>query len=610
MAGYFHNGFCSIVLDLLRKMLKVDGKCFGDQLRINKYVLSTVLSCCADKGLHFEGQQCHGYAAKSGLVMNLHVKNALVFMYSMSGDMGGAMGVFNWVPGLDICTYNSIFGGLLDHGFLSEALDVFSGMVEERVEWDNVSYLGVFSLCARLKDLKLGTQAHCRMLKCGFHLDVFSASAIVDMYGKCGDTLAARKFFDTIEVRNVVSWTAILAACLQNECFEEALKMFFMMEVEGVKPNEYTLAVLLNASASLSALGCGSSLHARVQKTGYEDYIMAGNALINMYARNGEIEMACKVFERMSCRDPITWNSMICGLSHHGYGREALSLFRYMLAAEEKPNYVTFVGVLSACAHLGLVEEGLYYLRHFMSRIGVEPGLEHYTCIVGLLGKAGKLDEAEDFIGSIPVKLDAVVWRTLLNACHMLRNYEMGKRVGEVILQMYPNDVGTCILLSNMHAKFNRWDGVAKMRKLMREKNIKKEPGSSWIEIGKDIHIFVADDNEHPESVQIHKKVRDLLSEIKPLGYVPDQASELHDVGEEQKAEYLAFHSEKLAIAYALLKTPPNAPIRVIKNLRMCDDCHSAAKLIAKLTNRQIVVRDANRFHTFREGNCSCSDYW
>lgn len=604
MAGYFHNGFCSIVLELMKSMVEVDG------LRLNKYILSTVLSCCADDGLYCEGQQCHGYAEKSGLIFKQHVKNALVSVYSMCTDVDGAMRVFNGMPGFDIVTYNSVLSGLLEHGSLREALDVFRRMLEEGVEWDSVSYVGILGLCARLNDLNLGSQVHSRMLKIGFNFDMFVSSAIIDMYGKCGEILTARKFFGTLQARNVVSWTAILAAFLQNECFEEALKLFFEMEVEGVGPNEYTFAVLLNSSASLSAIGYGSSLHSRIEKAGYGDFVMVGNALINMYSRNGDIELAYRVFASMKSRDIITWNSMVSGYSHHGFGKEALTVFHGMLAAEEKPNYVTFVGVLSACGHLGLVEQGFYYLHHFMNMLGIEPGLEHYTCIIGLLGKAGQLDEAENFMKSMPIKCDIVAWRTLLNACHVQRNYRIGKRVAEVILQMNPNEVGTCILLSNMHAKSKRWDGVAKMRKLMRERNIKKEPGLSWTEIGNNTHVFAADDNEHPESVQIQKKVRDLLAEIKPLGYVPDLASALHDVEEEQKADHLTFHSEKLAIAYALMKTPPNAPIRVIKNLRMCDDCHSAAKLITKVTNRLIVIRDVNRFHTFRDGNCSCADYW
>jgi pentatricopeptide repeat protein len=281
-----------------------------------------------------------------------------------------------------------------------------------------------------------------------------------------------------------------------------------------------------------------------------------------------------------------------------------------MLAAEEHPNYVTFTGVLSACGHLGLVQEGFYYLHHLMKQFGVQPGLEHYTCIVSLLSKTGQLNEARNFMRTAPVKWDVVAWRTLLNACHVHQNYGLGRWVAEFVLEMDPNDVGTYTLLSNIYAKEKRWDGVFKVRKLMRDKKIKKEPGVSWIEIGNVTHIFTSEDNKHPDYGQTYQKVKELLAMIKPLGYTPDIGAVLHDVEDEQKEYYLSYHSEKLAIAYGLLKLPSEASILVIKNLRICDDCHSAVRLISKVTNRVIVVRDANRFHHFRDGRCSCLDYW
>jgi hypothetical protein len=209
-----------------------------------------------------------------------------------------------------------------------------------------------------------------------------------------------------------------------------------------------------------------------------------------------------------------------------------------------------------------------------------------------------------------PVKWDVVAWRTLLNACHVHQNYGLGRWVAEFVLEMDPNDVGTYTLLSNIYAKEKRWDGVVKVRKLMRDKKIKKEPGVSWIEIGNVTHIFTSEDNKHPDYGQTYQKVKELLAMIKPLGYTPDIGAVLHDVEDEQKEYYLSYHSEKLAIAYGLLKLPSEASILVIKNLRICDDCHSAVRLISKVTNRVIVVRDANRFHHFRDGRCSCLDYW
>lgn len=604
MAGYFHNGLVLEVLRLFKTMISEDYMC------PNKYIFATVLSSCSDSGQVLAGWQCHGYALKSGLLFHQYVKNALICMYSRWSDVKGAMSVYYEVPGLDIFSYNIIINGLLENGYLSEAMDVLGRMVYDRIVWDNVSYVTAFGLCSRLKDLRSGMLIHCRMFKTGVKYDCFVGSAIIDMYGKCGNILNAREVFNRQQTKNVVSWTAILAAYFQNGSFEEALNLFLQMEADGLPPNEYTFAVLLNSCAGISKLGHGELLHACIKKFGFEDHTIVGNALINMYSKSGSIEAANKVFLEMDYRDSITWSSMICGLSHHGHGREALVVFQDMLAAKECPDYVTFVGVLSACAHLGSVQEGFYYLNQLMKQTGIEPGVEHYTCIVGLLCKAGRVDEAENFMKSIPVKWDVVAWRTLLSACLVHQKYGLGKKVAELVLQMDPGDVGTYILLSNMYAKAKRWDGVVKIRKLMKERNVKKEPGASWIEIRNSLHVFVSEGKTHPESSQIYEKVQELLTMIRLMGYVPDIGAVFHDVEDEQKQDYVSYHSEKLAIAYGLMKTPSGAPIRVIKNLRMCVDCHSAVKLISKMTNRVITVRDANRYHCFRDGCCSCADYW
>ncbi|KAK6153002.1 hypothetical protein DH2020_012641 [Rehmannia glutinosa] len=606
MAGYLQRGCASEVIELCRNMVKVNKLC------PNKYILAMVLSSCSNCGLLDEGQQCHGYGLKSGLVFYQYVKNALVYMYSMCSDAKGAMQVLNSAPKSDICTYNSVLNGLLVQGDLAEAWYVLREMMVECKcdEWDSITCVNVLGVCGRLKDLILGRQVHSRVMKTGVGCDLFVGSATVDMYGKCGEISCMRKVFDRLQTKNEVTWTAILTAYLHNECFEEALKLFLEMDLDSVVPNEYTFSTLLNSCAGMTAVGYGNSLHARIEKIGMKDHTIVGNALIHMCSRCGLIEDANTVFKNMLHRDVISWNLMITGYSYHGLGEEALNVFQQMLVAKQQPSYVTFVGVLSACGVLGRVAEGFYYLNDMMREFGIEPGLEHYTCIVGLLARAGRLDEAENFMRSKPIPWDVVAWRTLLNACHVHKNYGLGKRIADIVLHMNPNDVGTCILMSNMHAKANRWDKVVDVRMLMREKHIKKEPGLSWTEIRNDTHVFVSDDNEHLESVLIHQKVKQLLAEIRATGYVPDIVSELHDVEEEQKEDHLSYHSEKLAIAYALMKMPPGAPIRVIKNLRMCDDCHSAAKFISKLTNRRIIVRDVNRFHSFRDGSCSCADYW
>ncbi|KAJ8543827.1 hypothetical protein K7X08_025445 [Anisodus acutangulus] len=303
----------------------------------NEYVLSTVLCSYSSGGLLHEGRQCNAIVLRSGLVFHQYVKNALVSFYTVSSVMEGVLEILKSVPGLDNITYNSVLKGFLDHGYTSEALDVFSRMLSEGSVGDSICYVNVFGLCARLKDLKLGQQVHCRMVKSGLQLDVFLSSAIMDMYGKCGEILGARYIFYSHPDHNVVSWTTILAANFQNEFFEEALKLFLQMELQDVVPNEYTFAVLLNSCAGLSALGCGKTLHARIEKTGHGAFVVVGNALINMYFRSGHIEAARALFSNMMCRHTVTWNLIISGFSHHGLGemhlQQLVQLFDLVVGA-------------------------------------------------------------------------------------------------------------------------------------------------------------------------------------------------------------------------------------------------------------------------------------
>lgn len=613
MGGYLHNGEHLEVISLFKKMVSS----FQNDVLVlpNEYVFTTVLSACAHRGRVFEGMQCHGFLFKFGLIFHQYVRSALVHMYSKCFHVDLALQVLDSEHGgnniNDAFCYNSVLNALVESRRWGEVVDVLGRMVSEGVVWDNVTYVSVMGLCGQIRDLRLGLQVHAQLMKGGIVFDVFVGSMLVDMYGKFGEVLIARNVFDGLKNRNVVVWTSLMTAYLQNGDFEETLDLLTCMDREGTMANEFTFAVLLNACAGIAALRQGDLLHARIEKLGFKNRLIIGNALINMYSKSGSIDYSSDVFDEMTYRDIITWNAMICGYSQHGLGKQALLVFQDMVCTGECPNYVTFVGVLSACAHLSLVKEGFYYLNQLMKHFKIEPGLEHYTCQVAVLCRAGLLEDAENFmLTTTHVKWDVVAWRVLLNACNVHRNYSLGKRIAETILRMNPRDVGTYTLLSNMYAKARSWDGVTKIRKMMRERNVKKEPGVSWLEIRNIVHVFSSDGSNHPECIQIYEKVQLLLEMIKQLGYVPNIEAVLHDVEDEQKESYLNYHSEKLAIAYGLMKIPSPAPIRVIKNLRICEDCHTAVKLISKVTNRLIIVRDASRFHHFCDGTCTCADHW
>ncbi|GAU14148.1 hypothetical protein TSUD_169730 [Trifolium subterraneum] len=560
---------------------------FQNDVLPNEYVFTTVLSACAHSGRVFEGMQCHGYLLKFGLVFHHFVKNALVHMYSKCFHVDLALQVLDNEHGSNnyaFC-YKTVLNALVESERWAEAMDVLRRLVNDCVVWDSDTYVSVMKLCGQIRDLQLGLQVHAQLLKGVLMFNVFVGSKLVDMYGKCGNVLNSRKFFDGLQIRNVVVWASLMTAYLQNGDFEETLNLLTCMDQEGTMANEFIFQALLNSCAGIAALKHGDIFHGRVEKLGFKNHVIVGNALINMYSKSGCIGSSYNVFFNMMHRDIITWNDMICGYSQHGLGKQALLVFQDMVSTRECPSHVTFVGVLSACTHLADVEEGFYYLKQ-MKHFKIESGLEHYTCVVKVLCRAGLLEDAENFMKTTQVKWDVVAWR------------------------IDPRDVGTCTLLSNMNAKAGNWDGVTTIRKMMRERNVKKEPRVSWLEIRNVFHVFSSYGSNHPECTQIYNKVQILLEMIKQLGYVPNIEAVLHDVEDEQKESYLNYHSEKLAIAYGLMKIPSPSPIHVFKNLRICDDCHTAVKLISKVTNRLIIVRDASRFHHFRDGTCTCSDHW
>ncbi|TYJ12487.1 hypothetical protein E1A91_A11G354300v1 [Gossypium mustelinum] len=329
-----------------------------------------------------------------------------------------------------------------------------------------------------------------------------------------------------------------------------------------------------------------------------------------MYARCGSIEKAIKVFDQMPERDVLSWTALIAGFAMHGYAEKAIWFFSKMVNSGLKPRDITFTSLLSACSHGGLVEKGLELFESMKRNYGIEPRLEHYGCVVDLLGRAGKLAEAEKFVLEMPVKPNVPIWGALLGACRIHRNAEIAERVGNILIPLLPEHSGYYVLLSNIYARTNRWENVETMRQMMKEKGVKKPPGYSLIEVDGKVHNFKMGDKLHPEIEMIERKWDEILRKIRLAGYTGNTSDALFDIDEEEKENALHRHSEKLAIAYGVMRTEAPAPIRMVKNLRVCEDCHTATKLISKVFGRELIVRDRNRFHHFREGSCSCMDYW
>eukprot|EP01018_Ginkgo_biloba_P022118 Gb_05942 [translate_table: standard] len=603
IVGYTQNSWNEEAINIFQQMQWAG-------MKPDQFTFASVLSACASLAALEEGNQLHAHVIKVGLESDEFVKNALVDMYAKCESIAQARNAFDNMLEQSVVSFNAMIAGYAQHGLADEALKLLRQMQRAAMKPNQSTFVSIFRACATVGAMEQGKQVHAHVIKSEIVSDIFVESALVDVYSKCASIGDARKTFTRMSERDIVSWNAMIAGYTQNGHGEEALKLYCQMQWAGMKPNHFTFVGVLTSCASLAALEQGIQVHTKIIKIGFESDVYVGNALVDMYAKCGSIEDASILFDRMLNRDVVCWNAMIARYAQHGCGMEALKLFEQMQGAGVKPNHITFIGVLSACSHVGLVSEGHRYFESMNADYGIAPRMEHCACMVDLLGRAGHLDKAENFIYQMPFEPGAVVWRTLLAACRVYGNIELGKHAAGHVLELEPQDSGTYVLLSNIFASAGRWDDVTKVRKLMNDRGVKKEPGRSWIEIQNRVHVFVVGDRSHPQTSNIYAKLEDLTEQIKGAGYVPDTNFVLHDAEQEQKEHSLSYHSEKLAIAFGLINTASGTRIRVIKNLRVCGDCHTAFKFISDIVNREIVVRDANRFHHFKDGQCSCGDYW
>lgn len=522
----------------------------------NQFTFPSVLKACARTGNVEMGKQIHGLVLKYGLDNDVFILSNLVRMYVMCGAMEDADFLF--------CRKVMGYGNM------------YRAVKDKRREEGNVVLWNV----------------------------------MVDGYVRIGDFRAARELFDKMPQRSVVSWNVMISGYAQNGLFKEAIELFRDMQLEDVCPNYVTLVSVLPAISRLGALELGKWVHLYAERKNIEINDVLGSALVDTYSKCGSIEKALQVFERLPKENAITWNSIIGGLAMHGRAKDALHYFSRMQKAGVRPTDVTYIGLLNACSHGGLVEEGRSFFNHMVSLVGLEPRIEHYGCMVDLLGRAGHLEEAEELILNMPIKQDDVIWKALLGACKMHKNIEIGKRVAEILMDLAPHDSGSYVALSNLYASSGNWEAVSEVRLMMKDMDIKKDPGCSWIELDGVIHEFFVEDESHSRAKEIHSMLEEISNQLRLVGYRPKTEQVLLNMDEEEKQTTLQYHSEKIAIAFGLISTGPDTPLRIVKNLRICEDCHVSIKLISQIYKRKIIVRDRKRFHHFEHGTCSCKDYW
>ncbi|KAL3531097.1 hypothetical protein ACH5RR_010419 [Cinchona calisaya] len=555
------------------------------------------------------GEKIWRKAVRSGYGNDVFVGSSALNFYSKFGKMDEAMGVFEKISKRDIVCWTAMITGFVQVGRVREAVDTFRLMQKEGMGGDRVVMLGLIQALANMGDAKMSCSVHGCIIRNHLPVNVVLQTSLVDMYAKIGELGLASRVFWTMDYKNDISWSALIFGYSQNGFVANALELFIEMQRSGYEPNLVSLVSALLACSQVGFSKLGKSVHGYIVRRLDMNQVL-GTALIDMYAKCGSISCARAVYERMSSKDLVCCNAMISSYGIHGHGKEALSLFNQMMASNLKPDHATFASLLSALSHSGLVEEGRYWSDLMVNDYKIQPTEKHYACLVDLLARAGKIDEAQSLINSMPCEPGLAVWVALLSGCHNHKKFLVGELVAKKILELNPDNSGIYTLVSNFFAAARMWDQVAEIRKLMKKRGMKKVPGHSVVEVNGKLHAFLMEDKSHPQYDQIAKLLEKLEQQMVALGYRPKTEFVLHNLEEDVKVKMLCNHSERLAIAFGILNTGPGTRLLITKNLRVCGDCHGAIKLISMITNREIIVRDVKRFHHFKDGLCSCRDYW
>lgn len=487
------------------------------QLQPNEYIFASVFTACGCLSALAQGKQLHAHSLKSGYESISFVSNSLLSMYVNSGVYGDAFKVFSCISEPNSISYNAMIACFAKNGEFDRGLELFKCMNRQGVLLDCFSFVGALGICTSLQDLQRGKEIHCLTVKLGLDTSPFVGNVILTMYMKCNSIDEADKAFESIEVKDAISWNTLIVACSHCADHAKALRVFREMGRAGARTDDFTFTSALAACASLASMRYGSQIHCHLIRRMQSLDVAVGNALTNMYAKCGCIEHARCVFEQMPNRNLVSWNTIIAGYGNHGHGRKAVETFEQMKEMGFVPDSFTFIGLLAACNHSGLVEEGLIYFDSMEAIYGITPGIEHFACLVDLLGRAGRLEEAEKYVKAFPYGGDSVVWGSLLSACRLHGDVVVGEWVAGQLLELRPDTSSPYILLSNLYASGGRWDGVADARKMLKGSGVKKEPGHSLIQVKGMVEKFTVGDFSHLRIEEIKEVLWSLSSTVEEL---------------------------------------------------------------------------------------------
>ncbi|CAH9077417.1 unnamed protein product [Cuscuta europaea] len=575
---------------------------------IGKDTFDALINACIQLKSIRGVKRLYNYIVHSGFEPDLYMRNRVLLMHAKCGMVHEARYLFYEMPLKNDVSWCTMIEGLVaSHDYIG-AFRLFMS----KLDYSDVGprmLTPMIRAAAGLELISPGQQLHGCALKCGLRDDVYISCSLMDMYNKCGSIEDTQFIFDVMPVKTVVAWNTIISGYALHGYSEEALSLYYEMQEAGVQMNNITFSIIVRVCTRLASIEHAKQAHAGLVRHGFVLDIVANTTLVDFYCKWGRIEDAQTVFNRMPKKNVISWNALIAGYGSHGRGVEAVQLFEKMVLEGMSPNHVTFLAVLSSCSYSGLTDSGWEIFNSMHRDYKVRPKAMHYVCMIELLGREGNLDEALSLIRDAPFRPTLNMWAALLTACRIHKNFVLGKLAAEQLYGMEPKKLGNYVVLLNIYNKLGKHEEAAEVVQTLKGKGLTLMPACTWIEIKKKQEVFISSDKYHVQMKDIYENLDNLMLEISKHGYAPKGKTLLPDVDEHDQKS-LFYHSEKLALSFGLINTPSGTPLQLVQNHRICNDCHSVIKLIAMVTERQIVFRDGSRFHRFENGKCSCCDYW
>lgn len=590
--------------------------CFLDMqalgMKPDRFSMISALNACSVECFVRSGMEVHCQVLKCGFEMlDVMVQTSLLDMYNKCGRVDYAERLFDKIFPKNIVAWNAMIGGYSLNEQPLKSFACFKKMREyDNLNPDAITVINLLPSCAQVGALLDSKLIHSYAIRKGFIPHVVLETALVDSYGSCGRPKIAERIFGEMAEKSLITWNTMIGAYVQNELNMEAMELFQDLLNKPLEPDAITIASILPAYPEVASLREGKQIHGYIIKSQHHSNTYVLNSTVFMYAKCGELGTAQEIFDRILLKDISSWNMIIMAYAIHGYGRKSIELFYEMRDKGIKPNKSTFVSLLTSCSISGMVKEGWEFYNSMKRDFNIDPGMEHYGCILDLLGRTGNLEQAKNFIEKMPLEPTARIWGSLLTASRNNKSIEFAELAAENILSWEHDNTGCYVLLSNLYAEAGRWEDVERIRSLMKNNGQRKTIGCSFVETKCKPYRFINQDRSHIETNTIYNVLDILSSKMGDAKYVLSVTKFRPQDLQKKRANSPENHSVRLAISFGLISTKIGNPVIVRKNTRMCKDCHSAGKKISEITHREIIVGDSKVFHHFKDGNCTCSDYW